>query len=332
MKVAFFDTKPYDRQYFEAAKTPGVELDFHEFRLNPQTAKLVKGVEAVCAFVSDRLDRPTLKTLQENGVKHIAMRCAGYNNVDTAAAKELGMTVSCVPAYSPHAVAEHALALLMTLNRKTHRAYNRVRELNFSLNGLVGWDLYGKSAGVLGTGKIGKIFAEILKGIGMKVRVYDVRPDAAWAEKAGVQYVTMDEVLADSDLVSLHMPLIPQTNHIINEATLGKMKKGAYLIDVSRGKLIDTKALIAALKSGKLGGVGLDVYEGEVGIFYEDLSGQMLKDDDLSRLLTFPNVLITSHQAFLTHEALTEIAHVTMENLKKLAAGQPLMAETMVAW
>jgi D-lactate dehydrogenase len=330
IKIAFYDTRPYDREYFVGAEGSDMHWIFHDFRLNVDTAATTRGVDAVCAFVSDRLDKPCLEILKANGVRHVALRCAGFNNVDTAAAKALGITVSRVPAYSPHAVAEHALALLLCLDRKIHLAHNRVRELNFSLNGLVGFDLYEKTAGIVGTGKIGKITAEILKGFGMNLLVYDAFPDEAWAKKINARYVTLPELLSKSDVVSLHTPLLPETHHLINWTSISQLKQGAYIINTSRGKLIDTTALIEGLKSGKIGGVGLDVYEEEEGVFYEDLSGQLLKDDELSRLLTFPNVLITSHQAFLTREALTEIAKVTTENFLRFSKSQEFLPGTTV--
>lgn len=329
VKAAFYDTKPYDRRYFTHA---GGKLDlvFHEFRLNAHNAATVNGAEAVCVFVNDRLDAACLAKLNENGTKLIALRCAGFNNVDLNEAKNQGLRVVRVPAYSPHAVAEHALALLLTLNRKIHRAYNRVREHNFSLNGLVGFDLAGKTAGIVGTGKIGKIAAEIFRGFSMKVVAYDPYPTPEWAAKAGVEYTSFEELLRQSDVLSLHLPLTPQTLHLLNSETFALIKPGAHLVNTSRGKLIHTGALIQALKSGKLGGVALDVYEEEEGVFFEDLSETVLQDDLLSRLLTFPNVLVTSHQGFLTHEALTEIARVTTENLCRFEAGEPLLDGTIL--
>ena len=321
--VAVFDTKPYDREVLEGASHgSGIAWRFLDFRLTPETAPLAKDAQAVCAFVNDQLDRPCLETLAAQGVKLVALRCTGFNNVDLAAARELNLTVTRVPVYSPYAVAEHAVALLLTLNRKLHRAFNRVRELNFSLNGLVGFDLHGKTAGVIGTGKIGCIVAEILRGFGMKVLAHDPFPNQNWAERLGVEYMDASSLAGFSDVVSLHIPLTPKTHHIIRQETLEAMKPGAILINVSRGALIDTTALIAALKSGRLGGVALDVYEEEEGIFFEDLSGQVLQDDELARLLTFPNVLITAHQAFLTREALGDIARTTIANLVALADGR----------
>lgn len=331
LRVAFFDTKPYDREHFEPAGSGGREFHFLEHRLGSNTVATAREVDAVCVFVNDRLDRPVLAQLRAAGVRLVALRCAGFNNVDLAAAKELGIAVTRVPAYSPHAVAEHTVALLLTLNRKIHRAHSRVRELNFSLNGLVGFDLHGKTAGIIGTGRIGRITAEILRGFGMRVLAYDVQPDAAWAAAHGIAYSPLDRLFAESDVLSLHTPLTPQTQRLVNATTLGQMKRGVYLVNTSRGKLIDTVALIHALKSGQVGGVALDVYEEEEGIFFEDHSGGMLQDDTLGRLLTFPNVLITSHQAFLTREALAEIARVTIENFGRLAAGQPYLEGTQLA-
>jgi D-lactate dehydrogenase len=333
MITSVFDTKSYDRQFLQqAAQNSGIEWRFHEFRLSTETVELAKNSRAVCIFVNDQLDQPCLETLKAQEVRLVALRCAGFNNVDLAAAKQLKLSVTRVPAYSPYAVAEHAVALLLTLNRKTHRAFNRVRELNFSLNGLVGFDLHGKTAGILGTGKIGRITAQILRGFGMKVLAYDPFPDHDWARQTGLKYVDAPSKLApESDVISLHTPLTPETRHIIRAETLELIKPGSLLINVSRGALVDTRALIAALKSGRLGGVALDVYEEEEGIFFEDLSGQVLHDDDLARLLTFPNVLITSHQAFLTEEALAEIARITVANLTALADGKLFIEGTVMA-
>lgn len=320
--VAFYDTKPYDREYFErAVDAEKLRCQFHEFRLTSETAASVNGAQAVCVFVNDRLDAACLKQLHAAGVRLVALRCAGFNNVDLAAAKSLGLAVVRVPAYSPHAVAEHAIALLLALNRKIHRAYNRVREHNFSLSGLVGFDLHGKTVGVVGTGKIGKIAAQIFRGFGTDVLAYDPSPAPEWAAPLGVRYTDFETLLAASDIVSLHLPLTPQTRHLLDAETFACMKPGAFLVNTSRGQLVDTTALIEALKSGRIGGVALDVYEEEEGIFFEDHSGEILQDDELSRLLTFPNVLITAHQAFLTHEALSEIARVTTENLVRSGTG-----------
>jgi len=319
--AAVFDTKPYDRQALQAAAADhGIGWRFLEFRLTEDSASSAKNARAVCVFVNDQLDRPCLEVLAGQGIELVALRCAGFNNVDLEAARELKLTVTRVPVYSPHAVAEHTVALLLTLNRKTHRAFNRVRELNFSLNGLVGFNLYGKTAGLVGTGKIGRVTAQILRGFGMRVLAHDLVPDHAWAQHAGVEYAEgVSEVLRASDVVSLHTPLTRETKYTISAETIALMKRGSILINSSRGGLVHTKALIEALKSGHLAGVGLDVYEEEEGIFFEDLSGDVLHDDDLARLLTFPNVLITSHQAFLTREALTEIARTTVANISALA-------------
>lgn len=314
--VAFYDTKPYDRQYFESA--PGADRlkrQFHEFRLTNETVATVAGVQAVCVFVNDRIDEPCLRALHDAGVKHVALRCAGFNNVDLNAAKSLGLAVTRVPAYSPHAVAEHTVALLQTLNRKIHRAWNRVREHNFSLNGLVGSDIAGKTVGIVGTGKIGRITAQIFRGFDATVLACDPFPMTDWATERGIRYTDFPALLAASDIVSLHLPLTAKTHFLLNTESFAQMKPGAFLVNTSRGKLVDTAALIEALRSGHLGGVALDVYEEEEGLFFEDRSGELLQDDELSLLLSFPNVLVTAHQAFLTREALTEIARVTTENL-----------------
>lgn len=329
--VAFYDTKPYDREFFgRAPDAARLRCQFHEFRLTAETAATVEGAQAVCVFVNDRLDAPCLQLLHRAGVRLVALRCAGFNNVDLPAAKALGLAVVRVPAYSPHAVAEHAVALLLALNRKLHRAYNRVREHNFSLSGLVGFDLHGKTVGVVGTGHIGKIAAQIFRGFGTEVLAYDPQPAPAWAAAHGVRYTEFDALLAASDVVSLHLPLTPQTRHLLDARTFARLKAGAFLVNTSRGKLVDTTALLEALKSGRLGGVALDVYEEEQGIFFEDLSGEILQDDELSRLLTFPNVLITAHQAFLTQEALGEIARVTTANLVRLGTGEAFLEGTVL--
>jgi D-lactate dehydrogenase len=329
--VAFYDTKPYDRDYMLAAAGAGeLHWVFREFRLTAETASTVDAATAVCSFVNDRLDRGCLATLATTGVRHVALRCAGFNHVDLAAARELEIVVTRVPAYSPYAVAEHTVALVLALNRRIHRAFNRVREQNFSLAGLVGFDLHGKTCGIVGTGKIGRVAAEIFKGFGMRVVAHDPFPQADWATAHGVEYLPLDELLAASDIVSLHLPLTPETHHLVNAATLARMKPGAMLVNTSRGKLIDTASVIAALKTGRLGGLAIDVYEEEEGVFFEDLSGQVLQDDELARLLTFPNVLVTAHQAFLTQEALGEIARVTVENLLRIGRGEPPLPGTVV--
>ena len=322
MICAVFDAKPYDRQFLaEAVAGKSVELRFFEFRLGMETLASADGATSVCVFVNDKVDRAVIAALEGKGIRHIALRCAGFNNVDLPAAREFGITVTRVPAYSPYAVAEHTVALLMTLNRKIHRAYNRVREQNFSLDGLVGFDLHGKTIGIIGTGKIGRITARIFQGFGCRVLASDAFPDAAWAAENGIIYTSNDTLLETSDIISLHVPLFPETFHLLDEKAFARMKPGAHVINTSRGKLVDSRALIESLKSGHLGGVALDVYEEEEGIFFEDHSGHVLQDDHLSRLLTFPNVLITSHQAFLTKEALAEIARVTMENLLRNGEG-----------
>lgn len=332
LEVAFFDTKSYDRRSFEIApQRDGIQWHFHEFRLNAETAKLAEGSKAVCVFVNDQLNRATQELLAGLGVQTIALRCAGYNNVDLEAAKQLKLNVVRVPAYSPHAVAEHAVGLLLTLNRKIHRAYNRVREHNFSLGGLVGFDIAGKTVGIIGTGKIGKITAQIFRGFEANVVACDPFPDLAWAQEKGIKYVSLPDLLTTADIISLHTPLNAETKHLLREETFRKMKRGVFIVNTSRGKLIHTKALIEALKSGHVGGVALDVYEEEEGIFFEDRSEDIALDEVLSRLLTFPNVLITSHQAFLTEEALREISRVTIENLQKFALGEPFIPGTTLS-
>lgn len=331
--VAVYDTKSYDRSYLSAAaQAQGADVTWvhHEFRLSNETVGSLAGADAACVFVNDRLDARCLEAVAAHGVKHVALRCAGYNNVDLVAAARLGVRLTRVPAYSPHAVAEHTVALLMTLNRKIHRAYNRVREQNFSLGGLVGFDLHGKTVGVVGTGKIGRLAARIFRGFGTRVLAHDAYPDEIWAAEEGVAYAGLDELLATSDIVSLHLPLFPETHHLLNAERLARMKPGAYVVNTSRGKLIDTEALIEALRRGRLGGVALDVYEEEEGVFFEDLSEVVLQDEELLLLMSFPNVLITAHQAFLTKEALGEISRVTVANLTRLAARQAPLEATEV--
>jgi D-lactate dehydrogenase len=330
--AAVFDTKPHDREALQnASANHDIEWHFLECRMTQETAYAAKNARAVCVFVNDQLNRLCLEGLAKQGVELVALRCTGFNNVDVKSAKQLKLTVTRVPVYSPHAAAEHAVALLLTLNRKTHRAFNRVRELNFSLSGLVGFDLYGKTAGIIGTGKIGRVTGQILRGFGMRVLVYDTFPDQEWAKQAGVEYVeATSALLQNSDVISLHTPLTPETRHTIRAETIKLIRPGSILINVSRGALVDTKALIQALKSGHLAGVGLDVYEEEEGIFFEDLSGGVLHDDELARLLTFPNVLITSHQGFLTGEALTEIARTTVANISALAGRESFVEGSVV--
>ncbi len=330
IEVAVYDTKPYDREYLERAANDKITYRFHEFRLSAETAITAKNGHAVCVFVNDRVDKPCLEILAQLGVKLIALRCAGFNNVDLTAAKQLNLPVVRVSAYSPHAVAEHTVALLLALNRKIYRAVQRVREHNFSLNGLVGVDLYGKTVGIIGTGKIGRITAEIFRGFQTKVLAFDPFPNPEWASKNGITYTKLDALLHESDIISLHVPLQSDTKHLLNSRTIASMKQGAYVINTSRGKLIETSALIGALKNGHLGGVALDVYEEEEGIFFEDHSEKILQDDVLTRLLTFPNVLITAHQAFLTREALHEIARVTTENILRSSRGDQFLEGSTV--
>lgn len=329
--VAVYDTKPYDRESLARAEfADGIDWRFLDFRLERDTVHAANGAQAACVFVNDDCGRAVLENLAGLGVRLLALRCAGFNRVDLVAAREVGITVTRVPNYSPYSVAEHAIALLLALNRKLHRAFNRVRELNFSLNGLEGFDLHGKTAGVIGTGKIGRIVAEILRGFGMRVIAHDPHPANQWAAQHGIVYADKDTLARESDVLSLHVPLMPETKHLVCKETLELMKPTAILVNVSRGQLIDTAALIQALKSRRLGGVALDVYEEEEGIFFEDLSGQLLEDDVLARLLTFPNVLITAHQAFLTREALNDIARVTAENIRRFAAGQAFIEKTVL--
>lgn len=316
IKVAFFDTKPYDRKSFDAANGKfGFELTYFETRLNPASARMAEGFDAVCAFVNDDIGAKTVEVLAEENIRMIAMRCAGYNNVDLAAAWGK-MAVVRVPGYSPYAVAEYALAMYMTLNRSLHRAYNRVRENNFSINGLIGSDLRGKTVGIVGTGRIGLVFAEILQGYGVRILAHDMYPNKEAAEKLHIEYVPLDTLYRESDVISLHCPLTHENDHMIDARAIREMKDGVYIVNTSRGKLIDTAALIEGLKSGKVGGACLDVYEEEGDYFFEDRSNGPIIDDVLARLLTFPNVLVTSHQAFFTREAVRNIANVTLENLR----------------
>lgn len=328
MRIALFDTRRYDREAFERANTRfGYELVFLEPRLTRQTAALGAGFDVVCSFVNDRIDRDALSVLRTGGVRLVALRSAGYNHVDLAAAAELEMPVVRVPEYSPYAVAEHAVALLLTLNRKIHRAHVRVREGNFSLDGLVGFDLHGKTVGICGTGKIGSVAARIFAGFGCRVIAHDLAPSEALVREAGVRYVALPELYEQSDIISLHTPLTPATHHQIDGDAFARMKRGIVLVNTGRGALIDSRALIAVLKSGHLGGAALDVYEEEEGVFFQDLSDRVLQDDVLARLLTFPNVLITAHQGFLTHEALDNIATTTLDNVQAFGRGGPLRNE-----
>lgn len=324
MKVGVFSTKMYDRRFLDSANCERHHLKYLELRLTPDTAALAGDAQAVCAFVNDQLDRPTITALAEQGVRLIALRCAGFNNVDLAVAKDLGVAVARVPSYSPHAVAEHTAALILSLNRKIHRAYARVREGNFSLDGLLGFDLHGRTVGIVGTGQIGMVLAGIMRGFGCRVLAFDPVHDPA-LERMGAAYVEMPDLLARSDIVTLHCPLTPQTRHLIDSAAITRMKKGVMLINTSRGAVIDTQAVIKGLKSDRIGYLGLDVYEEEGDLFFEDLSDQMIKDDVFARLLTFPNVLITGHQAFFTEEALSTIAATTIGNISAFEKdGRPI--------
>lgn len=322
MKIAVFSTKTYDRQFLEKINESfHHELRFFEEPLNLHTADLTMGYKGVCIFVNDKVDKQTILKIAENGIKLILLRCAGFNNVDVPAAKENGMTVMRVPSYSPESVAEHALALILTLNRKTHKAFNRIRENNFSLEHLMGFNLHGKKVGVIGTGKIGSVFSHIMLGLGCRVVACDIQ-ESEELKKKGVQYVALAELLKDSDIISLHCPLNPDTFHLINKEAFSLMKKGVMLINTSRGAVIDTKEAIRALKSQKLGYLGIDVYEQEENLFFRDLSDQIISDDLIARLMSFPNVLITAHQGFFTVEAITAIARQTMQNISDFESGK----------
>lgn len=320
-KVAFFDTKPYDRTWFDALGK-NYEITYFEEKLNHHTAKFTDGFDAVCAFVNDRVNALAIERLYNNGVQLIAMRCAGYSNVDVKAAFQK-LHIVRVPAYSPHAVAEHTIGLLLTLNRRLHKAYNRTREFNFSIVGLTGTDLYGKTVGVIGTGKIGRTFIDICRGFGMRVLAYDKFP----AKDSGLDYVELDTLLRESDVISLHCPLTPDTRHILNRDAFSKMKKGVFILNTSRGALIDSEALLDALNSRTVGSAGLDVYEEEANLFYEDRSDTIIHDDTLALLVSRPNVILTAHQAFLTEEALHNIAEETIKNLDAFFSGAPLENE-----
>ena len=323
MKVAVFSAKPYDRQFLNTVNQKyDHELQFFNPNLDEQTVALAQGFEAVCVFVNDRLNRDVIESLSQHGIKAIALRCAGYNNVDLDAAEEFEIAVVRVPSYSPYAVAEHAIALIMTLNRKIHRAYYRVREGNFALNGLLGFDLHERTVGIIGTGKIGRIAGQILHGFGCRVLAYDLKPNREFGEKYG-EYVSFEDLLAQSDIISLHCPLTEDTHHLIDDEAIAQMKSGVMLVNTSRGGLVDTQAVIQGLKSKQIGHLALDVYERESKMFFEDLSGEIIQDDVFERLLTFPNVIITGHQAFFTAEALNNIAETTLSNLTAIANSQP---------
>ena len=319
MKLAFFDAKTYDIPGFDRYAAPaGIEIKYYEPNLNRDTVSLANGFDAVCVFVNDTVDAVVVEKLYELGVKAIVLRCAGFNNVDIKAC-EGKLRVFRVPAYSPHAVAEHAMALLLTINRRTHKAYIRTRDFNFSLQGLAGFDLYGKTVGIIGTGKIGRVFADICKGFGMTILAYDKFP----AADSGLNYVDLPELFEKSDIISLHCPLTAETRHIINADSIAMMKKGVTIINTSRGALVNTEDLITGIKDRKVGAACLDVYEEEGDLFYEDYSGHIVEDDKLVRLIAMPNVIVTSHQAFLTNEALDNIAATTVNNLTRFFGGDP---------
>lgn len=323
MKIAFFSTQSYDKAYFTRYNTRH-ELVFFEAPLNEKTVPLADGCQVVCAFVNDELNATVIEGLANSGIQLIAMRSAGYNNVALDAAQKHLIKVVRVPAYSPHAVAEHAVALMLTLNRKTHKAYNRVREGNFSLDKLIGFDVYGKTVGVIGTGKIGEVFCDIMKGFGCRVLAFDLVASRE-LEAKGVEYLPLVKLLPQCDIISLHCPLTEQTRHLINADTINMMKPGVMLINTSRGALIHTRAAIHALKTGQIGYLGIDVYEQEEKLFFHNLSEEIIPDDDIMRLMSFPNVLVTSHQGFFTDEALTQIAQITLQNIDDFEAGKPLV-------
>lgn len=316
MKTIFFNAKPYDKEFFDAAnKRFMLSIQYIRPRLSQETSLLAKGFDVVCAFVNDEIDRKVIESLHEQGVRLIALRCAGFNNVDLKAALDNDIVVARVPSYSVHGVAEHAVALILSLNRKIYKAHNRIREGNFSLNGLLGFELHGKTIGVIGTGKIGVAFVNIMLGFGCRVLTYDPSVNKELENKNGVTYVSLNQLYKESDVISLHLPLTPKTLHLINEKSILKMKKGVMLINTSRGGLVDTRAVIRGLKSCRIGSFGLDVYEEEAHFFFEDFSDKIIQDDVLARLMTFPNVVMTGHQAFFTDTALKNIAETTLENI-----------------
>ncbi len=325
-RIAFFDAKPYDRDSFNPINERDFHYDIRYFKghLTPDSVPLTRDMDVACIFVNDTADREVIRSLKENGVRLLALRCAGFNNVDLKAAEDEDLPVVRVPWYSPYAVAEHAVALMLALNRKIHRAYWRTRDGNFSLHGLMGFDMNGKTAGIIGTGKIARILIRILKGFGMNILAYDPYPDQRFAEEAGITYTTLDDLYARSDIISLHCPLTPETEYLINADSIRKMKDGVMIINTGRGKLINTEMLIDGLKSKKVGSAGLDVYEEEGEYFYEDKSDRIIDDDTLARLLSFNNVILTSHQGFFTKEALHNIAEVTLHNIRDFLEGKPL--------
>ena len=317
LKIGVFDSKPYIEQIFEEQNNDIFDFKFFKPRLNKDTVSLTSGFKVICVFVNDKIDAEVVEELNRRGVELIALRCAGYNNVDIEACQKHGISVVRVPAYSPYAVAEHTIALIMALNRHIHKANNRIREGNFSLDGLVGFDMYGKTVGIIGTGKIGRCLINILIGFGCRILAYDKYPDKAIAQMKSVQYVNLDELFSNSDIISLHIPLIPESYHMINRESIAMMKKGVMLINTSRGGLVNTQDLIENLKTGQIGSAGLDVYEEESEYFFEDYSHTIISDDILARLTTFNNVMVTSHMAFLTREALVNIVNTTLENIKE---------------
>lgn len=322
MRIAVFSTKSYDREYLDRFNTEAKhKLVYFEAPLNLDTTNLVQGFEGVCVFVNDKLDKATIEAIATNGVRLIVLRCAGFNNVDLDAAKQYKIAVHRVPAYSPHAVAEHAVALILTLARKTHKAYNRVRENNFSLERLTGFNIHGKTVGVVGTGKIGEVFCRIMLGFGARVIAYDVVENAELI-KAGVEYTTPEELMKQSDIISLHCPLNKDTKYMVNKETISRMKKGVMLINTSRGGLINTRDVLVALKQERIGNLGIDVYEQEEKLFFHDLSESIPEDEIIGRLISFPNVLITAHQGFFTHEALEQIASTTITNISGAEKGR----------
>lgn len=323
--VAFFDTKSYDKESFLKIADEDINIRFFENKLNADTVSMAACCDAVCAFVNDNIDKRVIEELERFGVGLVAMRCAGYNNVDLKAARGR-VKIARVPAYSPYAIAEHAIGMILMLNRKLHRAYIRTRDHNFSLEGLTGFDLKNKKVGIIGTGKIGMAFASICEGFGMEIIGFDPFPSENFIGK----YVELDELLSSSDIITLHCPLTKENRYIINEETISKMKKGAFVINTSRGQLIDTEALINGLKSGKIAAAGLDVYEEETALFFEDYSDEIIHDDTLSTLISMPNVIVTSHQAFLTREALNAIAETTMQNFKDYFEGKELKNEVII--
>ncbi|MDA3616203.1 2-hydroxyacid dehydrogenase [Polluticaenibacter yanchengensis] len=330
MKIAFFSSQPYDKVFFDKYNR-NFQLEYYETALDKNIVNVLNNTEVVCVFVNDKLNGEVIELLHEKGVKIIALRCAGFNNVDLETAKRLNIAVCRVPAYSPEAVAEHTMAMLLTINRKTHKAYNRVREQNFSLNGLLGFNLHGKTIGVIGTGKIGKAFMNIVKGFGCNILAYDLFPDKALIDQ-GINYVSLETLLKQSDIISLHCPLTPQNHYMINAEALLQMKNGVTIINTSRGGLIHTIDVIEALKSKKVGALCIDVYEQEEKLFFKDLSENIIEDDTIQRLMSFPNVLITAHQAFFTEEALSEIAQVTLDSIGKISNGKMAKnAEVMLA-